>query len=136
MHFCEKCDNMYYIKIDMEDNLIYYCRRCNHENKTLAKNHENLCVSKLNINEVNDTYQNIINEYTKLDPTLPRINYIKCPNCNINNNNKSTLESKNEDIVESNNDDNDSNVIYIRYNDIDMKYVYLCEKCNHVWKIE
>ena len=46
MLFCDKCNNMYYIRItnDEENNLIYYCRNCGHENEILNK--ENICVSK------------------------------------------------------------------------------------------
>ena len=29
MHFCDKCDNMYYINISEEsDNIYYYCKKC------------------------------------------------------------------------------------------------------------
>ena len=32
MHFCKKCDNMYYIKLDnTEKELIHYCRHCGFE---------------------------------------------------------------------------------------------------------
>ena len=33
------------------------------------------------------TYEHMVNEYTKLDPTLPRTTTIKCPNqeCKSNN---------------------------------------------------
>ena len=35
MHFCSKCENMYYIKIDEKNpnKLIYYCRKCGNENE-------------------------------------------------------------------------------------------------------
>ena len=36
MHFCIKCGNMYYIKINEDDDeLIYNCRKCGHKNNTL-----------------------------------------------------------------------------------------------------
>ena len=46
MHFCDKCDNMYYIKIseDDEKNLEYYCRNCGNVDNNISK--ENICVSK------------------------------------------------------------------------------------------
>ena len=31
MNFCTKCDFMYYIKVNEEDELKYYCRNCGHE---------------------------------------------------------------------------------------------------------
>ena len=60
-----------------------------------------------------------INSYTKLDPTLPRINTIKCPNSNCKSNTD---------------DDEKREVIYIRYDDINIKYMYLCAVCDTTWK--
>ena len=62
----------------------------------------------------------MVNEFTKLDPTLPRITNIKCPNDNCETN----LEEK---VAE---------IIYIRYDDINMKFLYLCSSCNHTWKFD
>ncbi len=120
MHFCTECNNMYYLKI-MEDNansLIYYCRNCGHENKTLTA--ENVCVSDTQIKRSEDQYVHIVNEYTKYDPTLPRINTIDCPN--------SKCASNNDD------DKIEREIIYIRYDDTNMKYMYVCAICNTSWK--
>tara|TARA_B100001250_G_C19630678_1_gene713617 strand:- start:561 stop:944 length:384 start_codon:yes stop_codon:yes gene_type:complete len=126
MHFCEKCGNMYYIKIQTEDkdNLIYYCRKCGYEDKDITNNTKNLCVSKTHVLNNTELYSQVINKYTKLDPTLPRINNIDCPNkdCLTNKNTKEGEKSP------------DKEVIYIRYNDSSMKYVYLCCNCDTVWK--
>lgn len=120
MHFCEKCDNMYYIRVSSEDEnvLIYYCRNCGHEDTELTKN--NICVSKTQLKRSEQKYNHIINEYTKLDPTLPRINTIKCPNSECR----------------SNKDGEDREVIYIRYDDLNKLYIYLCAKCETVWNTE
>ena len=121
MHFCSECHNMYYLKVTNEDanSLIYYCRNCGHEDKLLA--HDNMCVSKTFIKKNDQSFNHIINKYTKYDPTLPRINNILCPNPNCPTN----TEGKEREII------------YIRYDDVNMKYVYLCtdDSCNTVWKI-
>jgi len=119
MHFCNICENMYYIKIDSKDTnkLIYYCRKCGNEDNLISK--DNVVISKTNLLKNEDKYSHIINEYTKLDPTLPRINKIKCPNGDCKTN---TSDAKRE-------------IIYIRYDDINMKYIYLCSTCDYVWKI-
>ncbi len=125
MHFCPKCGNMYYLKLmnKDEDKLIYYCRNCGNEDTSLATNTRNLYVSKSTIKkEMN--YKNVINKYTKLDPTLPRINNIDCPNKECSSNNNSGGEQKNN----SNKD-----ILYIRYDDKNMKYIYLCSLCDTVW---
>lgn len=122
MNFCSICDNMYYIKLENEncDKIIYYCRNCgNHEDNLIDMGK---CIMKENIGK-NETKYNIkVNEYTKLDRTLPRINYIKCP--------KEDCESNDE----SNFDVTKREILYIRYDNINMKYLYLCSHCNFSWK--
>lgn len=122
MHFCSKCDNMYYIRISEEDGnkLIYYCRNCGNEDEFLNK--ENICVSKIELKRSEQKYSHIINKYTKFDPTLPRTNSIKCPN--------QTCLSNSTEVDKK----VDREVIYIRYDDINIKYVYLCSTCDTLWR--
>lgn len=205
MQFCSECHNMYYLKIQDEDEnigntLIYYCRNCGHEDTTLSTT--NICVSDTQLRSSEKKYTHIVNEYTKYDPTLPRINTIKCPNqeCSSNEmggggrkktvvgeagpeagpeakaaskakaskskaatskaatskaetskaaqaslaaaeeNLKTILEE--EDAVEANavisdsDPNNNREVIYIRYDDTNMKYVYLCVHCDTTWRTD
>lgn len=120
MHFCSQCQNMYYISIDADNSnkLVYYCRNCGHTDTTLTI--ENVTVSKTQLKKNEQEFSNIINKYTKLDPTLPRINRILCPNPECSTNTKNTHRE----------------IIYIRYDDANMKYVYLCSTCDTVWKTE
>lgn len=120
MHFCSNCKNMYYIKID-EDNpnsLLYYCRNCGNEDNLITE--DNICVSKTQIKKGEKSFSHIINKYTKLDPTLPRINNILCPNKDCATNTKNEPRE----------------IIYIRYDDVNINYVYLCSTCNTNWKSE
>jgi DNA-directed RNA polymerase subunit M/transcription elongation factor TFIIS len=130
MHFCEQCGNMYYIKVqsETEDNLIYYCRKCGHEDNKILENTKSLCVSKTHISNTGSLYSQVINKYTKLDPTLPRIKNMKCPNANCSTN--SSGSSKGEQKGEH----TENEIIYIRYDDTNLKYVYLCTACDHIWK--
>lgn len=120
MHFCSQCQNMYYISIDPDNSntLIYYCRNCGHKDDTISV--DNVTVSKVQLKKSEQEFSHIINKYTKLDPTLPRINKILCPNPECGTN---TKEEERE-------------IIYIRYDDTNMKYVYLCSTCDTVWKTE
>ena len=122
MHFCVKCDNMYYIRISAEDDnkLIYYCRNCGHEDDILTK--EYICVSNTQLKRTEQKYSHIINKYTKLDPTLPRIYNIKCPNDSCQTN---AIENKEP-----------AEVIYMRYDDDNMKYLYICVTCDMTWKTD
>jgi len=136
MHFCEKCDNMYYIKVNGDDDkgspnsLIYYCRKCGHENKDLTSN--NICVSKVYIKRTEQQFNHSINAYTKNDPTLPRSTTIKCPTCNSSNAVASSAKSANANANNANGANTE--VIYIRYDDAHMKYIYLCTNCDTTWK--
>jgi len=123
MHFCSKCDNMYYIKV--EDNncnkITYYCRNCgNHEDNLIDMRK---CVLKEIINKNDNKYDMFINKYTKFDKSLPRLNYIKCPNSECSSN------AKDFDLKER-------EIIYIRYDNIKMKYIYLCSHCDITWNTE
>ena len=122
MKFCVNCDNMYYIKIkdDNENQLTYYCRNCGYVDETLTE--EGTCVLNTNLLEESvQSHEHIINKYTKLDPTLPRLYNLKCPNADCITNKSEAEEKLNE-------------VIYIRYNEKDMKYLYLCTNCDYIWK--
>ena len=125
---------MYYIKIkDDTEELVYNCRKCGHTNSELINQLDNLCVSKteLTTNSIVD-YSNIINKYTKLDPTLPRINNINCPNKDCPSNTKESIddESKNNSSTQVK---MEKEIIYLRYDDKNMKYLYLCGVCDHYW---
>ena len=122
---------MYYIKIDDNEELTYNCRKCGHKNSDLINELDNLCVSKTELNKnSNVDYSTIINQYTKLDPTLPRINNINCPRADCPSNIQSSDgESKDGNTVKP----VDKEIIYIRYDDRNMKYLYLCGVCDHYW---
>jgi aspartate carbamoyltransferase regulatory subunit len=57
-----------------------------------------------------------------MDPTLPRINTIKCPNqaCTSNEEQK----------------EKEREIIYLRYDDVNMNFVYMCSTCDTVWNTE
>ena len=120
MHFCSQCSNMYYISIDPSNTnkLTYYCRNCGNKDTIISVN--DVTVSKVQLKKSQQEFSHIINKYTKLDPTLPRVSNILCPNsdCATNTENKSRA------------------IIYLRYDDSNMKYVYLCSTCDTVWKTE
>jgi DNA-directed RNA polymerase subunit M/transcription elongation factor TFIIS len=211
MQFCSECHNMYYLKISDEDGnigdtLIYYCRNCGHEDKTLSTS--NICVSDMQLRTSEKKYTHIVNEYTKFDPTLPRINTIKCPNQECSSNGfaggvgktaeakaeaaaskaaekamkaaskaeekamKATLKAASKaaaskkgqtkktglsQVLEEQAEEeeaqaeqaqaqqaqqletsgeNNREVIYIRYDDTNMKYVYLCVHCDTTWRTD
>ncbi len=120
MHFCTKCQNKYYIKLagEKDDSLLYYCRHCGHEDATLTSS--NLCVSRTSFSKSGSNHSHFINAYTSSDPTLPRVTNIPCPNASCATNAENAPRE----------------VVYIRYDDENIKYVYLCTTCNTAWKTD
>ena len=114
IRFCDICDNKLYHQID-SDSLVYFCRVCGEKTKAV----NDVCV--LNINYSNDDskpIEHVINKYTKHDPSLPHIS-LPCPSEKC----KSNLESNNQK----------PDIIYIRYNNEQMKHIYMCTLCDFTW---
>jgi DNA-directed RNA polymerase subunit M/transcription elongation factor TFIIS len=111
---------MYYLRLSEANSnkLIHYCRNCG--NEEITRNNESICISNNDLINNDQKYKYIINKYTKLDPSLPRTNTIKCPN--------QSCSSNKEDGVRE--------IIYVRYDDDNVKYIYICSSCNFSWKID
>jgi DNA-directed RNA polymerase subunit M/transcription elongation factor TFIIS len=111
---------MYYIRIsENEDNkLEFYCRHCGNIDNTQE---ERICIINSHNSSDEQTYNYTINEFTKNDPTLPRIYNIQCPNseCKSNQGTKKPAE-----------------IIYMRYDDNNLKYAYICVDCDRAWKTD
>ena len=122
MKFCGNCNNMFYITINEEDTnkLSYYCRHCGHRDVNAFD--EGVCVLNTSLQESQSSnLQARINPYTKLDPTLPRVRNIPCPNQAC-----ATHGSKGDKVP--------GDVLYLRYDDEKLYYLYACCVCDTVWK--
>lgn len=117
LQFCSKCDFMYYLRINKEneDKPEYYCRVCGNIDDELTKG---VCVlnTKSSTRKINP---NSSSKYSILDIRNPHIYNIPCPNVDCNSN-------KSKDIS--------PDIIYKRYNDDDMKYIYTCVHCKNEWE--
>ena len=128
-HMCPKCD--YYMAHtegktgegeEALPDLVRSCRNCGH-----TKNEEKGLVMETVIQEkASDAYRVYLNEFTKEDPRLPHIKTLKCPSA--------TCPSRTKGV--------ESDVIYIKYDTVNMKYLYLCTvvdpeskaPCNTQWR--
>lgn len=121
MKFCNNCSNMLYISISETDgnSLTYYCRNCKFVDHEIGE--DGVCVLNTQLKKGEQRFNHIINRYTKLDPTLPRIYNMRCPNVAC---------KTNVDEVES------PEIIYMRYDDENMKYLYICVECDAIWKTD
>ena len=116
MKFCPTCNNLFYNKIE-EDNLIFYCKHCNYSrNFDPEIDSREIYHSDYSNNTI--SYREKINKYTHLDPTLPRVNNIDCPN----------------ELCKSHEDESIKEVIYIKYDTDQMNFIYLCCNCHTKWK--
>jgi DNA-directed RNA polymerase subunit M/transcription elongation factor TFIIS len=163
---------MYYIRLSEEDpnSIVYYCRNCGHENKNITL--DSVTISRTNFKSSKQKYNSIINKYTKMDPTLPRINTIKCPNqaCKSNQEHEHAHAHAHAETPRSRAREEGSKskasigaaaaavlpsvvsvdvsleeqgggagehtgreIIYLRYDDVNMNFVYLCPVCDSVW---
>jgi DNA-directed RNA polymerase subunit M/transcription elongation factor TFIIS len=68
--------------------------------------------------KTSEGYKILMNEFTPLDPTLPHVNTIKCPNgeCQTNTSGK------------------ERDVIYLKYDAVNMKFLYICTVCETQWR--
>jgi DNA-directed RNA polymerase subunit M/transcription elongation factor TFIIS len=110
---------MYYVRLKglkENNNLIYYCRKCGNEDTNISQ--DNVIISNTNLKKQEQNFEHIVNEYTKLDPTLPRINNIDCVN---------------KECISNTDDNMEPEIIFMRYDNINMKYLYLCTYCDKVW---
>ena len=112
--FCENCNNSMYIYLDKDTSKLYlYCKACNNKadyNKNLIYDND------FNI-DLSESINN--NKFINYDLTLPHIHNqnIKCSNSQC----KSILENKISDII------------YIKYDKDNMKYIYSCNYCGQKW---
>ena len=120
MHFCPTCDNMLYLKIDPNDpnKLTHFCRKCGTKHELQATDAaSDHCISQTFIKHPIEFSHNI-NRFIKHDNTIPRVQ-MKCPNAACKSN-QADSAGKNE-------------VLNIRYDEKNMKYVNMCTACNYAW---
>jgi DNA-directed RNA polymerase subunit M/transcription elongation factor TFIIS len=118
MEFCKLCDNMLYIKrevTDEQDKLINYCKNCSNSVE-LKSGNKSILIFENNYEKEKINYKLFVNPYIKYDPTLPRVNNLVCPNAKC-------TKKKNQD----------NEVIYIKYDNENMKYLYYCVYCEEFW---
>lgn len=117
MKFCTFCDNFLYIKLDEQNKLQYNCKNCN--NTITNEETGSICITDNNYIDDNTNYKQYVSKYIKHDPTLPRVTKIRC---------------KNEKCSKI--DDDDNEIIFVKYDFANMKYMYCCTNCETFWKSE
>jgi DNA-directed RNA polymerase subunit M/transcription elongation factor TFIIS len=115
VEFCDKCENLLYLYIDPEtDGMYMKCKSCGNQkpmdDKVLEiNNNTHITVDKSDVINTNP--------FITHDITLPTIQHNKNITCQNDD-----CPSKEVDIK------------YIKYDDINMKYLYICNHCGCKWK--
>jgi DNA-directed RNA polymerase subunit M/transcription elongation factor TFIIS len=123
MRFCPSCENQLYSRTDVAEaesestveKLLLVCRTCGYQ----EEDKKGGLVLEINLEErTSEGYKILLNEFTKLDPTLPHVNTIKCPN----------------GACASNTSGAERDVIYLKYDAENLKFLYICNLCDTQWK--
>lgn len=119
MRFCKVCNNMLYMRTDNNRELTFYCKNCNF---SLVEESGNLAepVMVNNFEHDDKTYQQYLNKVIRHDVTLPRVSNIACPNKECSTH-KAGVEKE------------DNEVIYVKHDAVNMKFLYFCCKCERFW---
>lgn len=120
MRFCPKCDYYLYLSASEGTTVSNLCRNCGFSEKLDPKTKEDALILETNFrsgSSATGASSGItVNEYTKMDPTLPHVNTIRCPNGGC----------------PSNRDDK-RDVIYIKTDPANLKFQYVCTRCPTQW---
>ena len=110
--FCEKDDNMLYMKIGDDSSFVYYCKLCGSEYKIQNTTKKSKCVYYQEYNNMSKSVDTYMNNNIFNDPTIPYAKNVKCI--------REDCESHKTNIHK---------VKYIKHNKDDMKFVYYCCIC-------
>lgn len=114
MKFCPVCKYYLYLNV-VGGELERHCKNCTYHEKEYDGG---LIVENIIQEKASEAYKVYLNEFTKEDPTLPHLDNIKCPNGSCASNNQGAK----------------SDVIYIKYDATNMKFLYICNVCDEKWK--
>lgn len=130
MKFCEKCDNMMYFSVTPADsadkgsgtssklNLQMMCRNCNFHSTIKDTINEPVFTTELRDDLVNYKRHSVAD--LKYDPTMPRLANYPCTNDKTKSCRRKPATS--------------TNILYMKYDATNMKYMFFCCDCNVFWK--
>jgi DNA-directed RNA polymerase subunit M/transcription elongation factor TFIIS len=107
MEFCDVCENMLFLRLDKDgvDDV------SNVQLKYFCETSKNSIISRTNYEDNKTSYKQYISAHIAEDKTLPRVNNIECPECKTN-----------------------TEVIYVKYDTINLKFLYHCTQCKKYWR--
>ena len=108
MKFCPDCENFLYALEENAEGVGFKCRKCPYVESI---NHAITMGNQHNLKEDKAT-QLVMNPYLTDDPTLPRLNTVKCPAQGCPS----------------------SEVVAVKLSKVDLIWMYQCTACGTSWK--
>lgn len=117
------------------------CRNCGYQEQMKGG-----LILEIDLKEkTSEGYKILMNEFTKDDPTLPHVHNLRCPSraCPSNKGRAYPIDNPAADAAaaapapQAPNEDKgevESDVIYLKYDAINMKYLYICNVCDTKWR--
>ena len=115
MKVCTVCQNMFVMKLQADGHLLWKCPSCGIEEKQVG----GCLLNETLVQErSSEGYRILLNEFTRQDATLPHVKSVKCPKGDCPTNGTGV----------------ERDVIYIKYDTVNMKYMYICNVCGESWR--
>jgi DNA-directed RNA polymerase subunit M/transcription elongation factor TFIIS len=136
MNFCPKCENWLVLEQASEEIttptgakekkffLNRICRFCGYIEADMKGGLVNETIVQ---ERASEGYKILLNEFTRQDPTLPHANTLPCPNTTGD-------PSTGKAICPTHTSGTPRDVIVIKYDAQNMKYLYICNVCGEQWR--
>ena len=119
LRFCPVCNNYLYLR-NMEAGLNMTCLHCGYVNKFSPTSSEDALILETTFAATGPAAKQtapVLNEYTKLDPTIPHLKTVACPNKEC----PTQADPAKRDVI------------YIKTDAQNLKYQYCCMVCDTQW---
>ncbi len=119
MRFCPVCGFYLFLQDQGENGLFQLCRHCGYNEKMEPTSTADALIleTKFAAGAGQKQTMSQLNDFTKLDPTLPRLKTIPCPNPDC----------------ATQKDPATRDILYIKTDAKNLKYQYCCTVCNTQW---
>jgi DNA-directed RNA polymerase subunit M/transcription elongation factor TFIIS len=120
MKFCTGCDNMLETELrnaTTKPELWYVCRHCGLADAVADGDGKSTMIMSTDYSDDKTLYMQYVTPYIRHDPTLPRVSDIKCASAKCKR-----PPSEEEEVI------------YIKYDPVQLKYLYHCLHCGTFWK--
>lgn len=119
MRFCPVCAYYLFLKDESDTGLQLLCRHCGYTEKMAPKSSTDALIleTTFSTSGAQKQTESQLNDYTKLDPTLPRLTTIPCPNLDCDTRKSGAPPD----------------ILYIKTDAKNLKYQYSCNVCNTQW---